>query len=270
MSRFGLLPDYALEVDADGSISQKHAKTDWLFGESQIAAARPVTGAIEGSSIDWLDRVGTDKIQDQLGGTCVGQALGSSAFMRARIAGRPIRRPSATLIVAFAQMTDSPGSPIDCDGCYPTVAIRGARDRGLVADEEWPETHENLVTIPPEDVWARAEGATVEAYYRIPDGGDVVAGLRSALERGYLPIFGMSVDTKYENTGSAVYDEPGGGILGNHAQLVVGYSTILNAFRVMNSWGVTFGEGGLAWVSAQFMARRTFDRLVAQTTPKEI
>lgn len=263
--KFGHRPDYPLITTDDGEILQEHRASDWLFSESQIAAARPRSSA---SSWDYSDRL--DAVQHQLGGTCVGQAYGSSLYVRAQVEGKPIRRPSACLIVAIAQLTDAPRQPIDCDGCRPSVAAANLRDRGIVALDEWPETDENLVTIPPEDIFARAEGATVDAYYRIPNGGDIVEGLKQALARGYLPIFAMRVDTKYENTGREIYDGPGGTVLGNHAQCVVGYSALLDAFKVLNSWGTTFGDGGFAWIAPSVMARSTFDRLVVQSTPKEV
>lgn len=262
----GHIPDYPVFFDAEGNATQIHGPGDYLLEDAgRVMASRKVATT---DSIDFLDHL--DEVQDQLGGTCVGQSSGSSIFMRAQIQGKPIKRPSAALIVAIAQMMDAPGKPIDCDGCRPALAITGLRERGIVALEEWPETEENLVTIPPEDVFARAEGAKVDAYYRIPTGGDVVAGFRAALARGFLPIFAMQVDTRYENIGADVYDGAGGAVLGNHAQCVVGYSAILRAFRVLNSWGRTFGDGGVAWVSEQVMAQKTFDRLVIESTPQEV
>lgn len=263
--KLGHRPDYPVVVDEQGETSQTHAASDWLFHESAIVASSPLSIANSWDYSDWLDAV-----QDQLGGTCVGQGLASSVYLRAQLANRPIRRPSAVLIVAIAQLADAPWQPIDCDGCRPSVAVSCLRDRGLVALEEWPETAANLVTIPPEDIFARAEGATVDAYYRIPDGGDVAEGLRQALARGYLPIFAMSVDTRYENIGSEVYDGAGGAVLGNHAQCIVGFSAVLDAFKVLNSWGTSFGQGGFAWIASSFMARSSFDRLVIKSSPAEV
>jgi hypothetical protein len=261
----GHRPDYPIVRAYDGEIIQSHRASDWLFHESQVALMRPRSGA---SSWDYSDRL--DAVQNQIGGTCVGHAIASSVYLRAQIEGKPIRRPSATMTVAIAQLVDAPGKPIDCDGCRPSVAVAALRDRGLVADEDWPETTENLNSIPPEDVFARAEGATVDAWYRIPSGGDVVGGLKQALARGYLPIFAMQVDAKFEQIGSGIYDGPGGKILGNHAQVVVGYSAIVDAFMVLNSWGDGFGDGGLAWITPSAMARMSFDRIVIQTSPAEV
>lgn len=264
--RFGHIPDFPVVFDAEGRAVQEIGPRAWVLEEtSRVMASRKIAAA---TSIDWSDHL--DEVQDQLGGTCVGQSAGSSIFMRAQIQGKPIRRPSAALIVTIAQCMDAPGRPVDGDGCRPSIAIAGMSERGIVALEEWPETEENLVTIPPEDLFARAEGAKVEAYYRIPTGGDVVEGFRQALARGFLPIFAMPVDTRYEQTGAEIYDAPGGAVLGNHAQTVVGYSSILRAFRVLNSWGRSFGDGGFSWISERVMTEKTFDRLVIESTPQEV
>lgn len=263
--KLGHVPDYPVHYDEDGGAHQNHSADDYLLEDSKILGTAKLAGA---GSIDWSHVL--DSVQDQRGGTCVGQSCSSSIYMRAQIQKRPIKRPSPTLIVAIAQMSDAPGKPIDCDGCRPSVAVARLRDRGVVPIEFWPETDENLVTIPDESIFARAEGAKVDAYYRVPTASDVIKGLREALARGYLPIFGMSVDARYENIGTAVYDLPGGKVLGNHAQTIVGFSAILNAFKVLNSWGTSFGDGGFSWIAAPFVARSTFDRLVIESTPTEV
>lgn len=41
---------------------------------------------------------------------------------------------------------------------------------------------------------------------------------------------------------------PKGEIAGGHAYVIIGYSKIRDAFRVLNSWGRTWGESGRAWI----------------------
>lgn len=264
---FGHIPDYPLIRGDDGLILQAHSSDAALFHASAVAAAAPLTTA---DSIDHSDRL--DAVQSQRGGTCVGYAESSALFLGAQLAGTPIRRPSPTLIVAMAQLKANPGQPIDCYGCQPTIAAENLADRGVVAVDEWPETTETLVTIPAEEIWARAEGATAQGVYRVPNGTDesIVEGMKQALRRGLCPPFGMMVDDKYAQIGSGIYDGRGGTELGLHMQVVVGWSAIMQAFKVLNSWGTTFGAGGFAWISAQVMARLTFDRLVIPVVPREV
>ena len=41
---------------------------------------------------------------------------------------------------------------------------------------------------------------------------------------------------------------PEGAVVGGHAVLLVGYSVARRAWRVRNSWGAAWGEGGYAWL----------------------
>jgi hypothetical protein len=263
----GHVPDYPVFYGEDGTTDQAHNPRDWVFEGSLLMAKRPLTAGAR--SWAWSDRL--DGVQNQLSGTCVGQSLGSSVYLLGQVHGPRVKRPSAAMIVALAQLADAPGQPVDLEtGCRPSVAVARARDKGLVPLEEWPETGDTIDTVPPEDVFATAMGSTIRSYYRIPTSGDVAEGLRQALSRGYFPIFGMTVDDAYENVGGKVYGAPGGAVLGNHAQMVVGYSAPLDAFKVLNSWGTTFAHEGFAWISASFMARQTFDRLVVDLGPMEL
>lgn len=47
--------------------------------------------------------------------------------------------------------------------------------------------------------------------------------------------------------------EPQGAQIGGHATLLVGYSTEQSAFRLRNSWGREWGEGGNCWVHRDVM-----------------
>jgi hypothetical protein len=48
---------------------------------------------------------------------------------------------------------------------------------------------------------------------------------------------------------AAGYIKPGGDYIGGHAYLVVGYSKPRNAFRIVNSWGASWGQSGRAWMA---------------------
>lgn len=253
-----------MTVRVYGHIPDEPDPKDWILEDGKLMTFRPLVAG-QGS---WDYSPNLDAVQNQLGGSCVGQSIASSAYLLGQTSGRPIKRPSALWPYSIARLLDDPGAPLIDIGCRPRVAMLGCRERGLVALERWPETADTLNAVPPLDAFQAGECGTIEAFYRIADDGDVKAGICHALARGYCPIFGMPVDTRYEQIGSAIYDGPGGAFLGNHAQVIVGYSAILDAFKVLNSWGTSFGDGGFAWISASFMASRTFDKWVIQVAPE--
>jgi hypothetical protein len=73
---------------------------------------------------------------------------------------------------------------------------------------------------------------------------------KGQLARGNPVVFGMGVSDPFENmAGNAVYDDTASPRTGDHAMVLVGYSERRQAFKVMNSWGTAWGDGGFGWVS---------------------
>lgn len=83
--------------------------------------------------------------------------------------------------------------------------------------------------------------------------------LKAHLNAGFPIIFAAFVDQLFwEWRGSATLDRFGGPRLGRHAMVVAGYDDHRGAYRVINSWGRQWGDGGFAWVSYdQFEAMGT-------------
>ena len=73
---------------------------------------------------------------------------------------------------------------------------------------------------------------------------------KGQLSRGNPVVFGMDVSDQFENlTGPEIYDDTTSPRTGGHAMVLVGYSERRQAFKVMNSWGTRWGDGGFGWVS---------------------
>ena len=73
---------------------------------------------------------------------------------------------------------------------------------------------------------------------------------KGQLARGNPVVFGMEVSDSFENlSGPGTYDDVASPRTGGHAMVLVGYSERRQAFKVMNSWGTGWGEGGFGWVS---------------------
>lgn len=110
--------------------------------------ARALVGASSSLPREFSWRAHVPSIAQQ-GGTssCVGQAFASSLHLRSILMGSPIRRPSAKAIYDLARMQDNRTAPLFDGGCNPTDAINGIKLSGIVAEERWPLTEEN-VAVP--------------------------------------------------------------------------------------------------------------------------
>ena len=102
---------------------------------------------------------------------------------------------------------------------------------------------------------------------------------REALAAGYPLVFGVSLpqnfrtqllDSRLRSVRTAVFRGTGtcGGSAhcGGHAMVIVGYDDARGAFRVLNSWGTDFGDGGYFWWDYENLASRTPD-VYAVTPP---
>jgi hypothetical protein len=202
--------------------------------------------------------------------SCVGQAFATSVYLRARIAGTPIARPSAKAIYDIARLLDAPRSLLEDRGARPRAAIAGMMTFGIVSDERWPLTELNVNALPSFDVIHSAIDARVSGYYRIASGAGCAATLRQALAKGFCPAFAMEVDESYEGISSSeVYTGPTGPLLGGHMQTIVGYAP--GRFVIAGSWGPSFARGGFACIDESFFERGlATDILVPTVVPPKV
>ncbi len=90
---------------------------------------------------------------------------------------------------------------------------------------------------------------------------------KGQLARGNPVVFGMEVSDQFENlTGPSIYDDTASPRTGGHAMVLVGYSERRQAFKVMNSWGTQWGDGGFGWVSYR-AARQLSDLMFVMEVP---
>lgn len=82
-----------------------------------------------------------------------------------------------------------------------------------------------------------------------------------------LPIYiGVQVDASFDgmaNTGW-IWKNHSGAVRGGHAVCVIGYDDSKQAFKVQNSWGANWGEGGYFWIDYNFF-KKSFNGAVMQS-----
>jgi C1A family cysteine protease len=92
--------------------------------------------------------------------------------------------------------------------------------------------------------WSRFDSKNIDA-------------VKAQLVRGAPVIFSMRIGTKMRgHRGEAVLEADEGDFAG-HAMIAVGYDDMKKAFRIQNSWGSSWGDGGYAWFSYDFWKRST-------------
>ncbi len=206
----------------------------------------------------------TDIANQGSSSSCVGQAFASSIHLRSIVSGSPIAKPSAKAIYDLARMQRDRVAPLFDGGCSPIDAINGMKLSGLVAEERWPLTSENVDVKPDWDIFQHGLDALLGQHYRIAEGRGSAQLIREALAKGYFPTFAMDVYGNYADyDGSAVYAAADGRFIGRHMQCIVGYDG--DVFAVLNSWGKDWGQGGFSMMSASFIESRSCNSLLVPT-----
>jgi hypothetical protein len=89
--------------------------------------------------------------------------------------------------------------------------------------------------------------------------------VKAQLAAGYPVIIGAAVETGLRNVGPGfTWSGPTGAPVGGHAMLVVGYDDSRNAFRVLNSWGSSWGDNGYFWISYNYFRQVVREGYVAK------
>ena len=108
---------------------------------------------------------------------------------------------------------------------------------------------ENDCTRPPNAELVRTGSAFRISAWNAVD-NKRLDDAKGQLANGNPVVFGMDVSEQFENlTGPTIYDDISSPRTGGHAMVLVGYSERRQAFKVMNSWGTQWGDGGFGWVS---------------------
>lgn len=201
-------------------------------------------------------------------GSCVGQAVESSIAIRESLLGLPYNPPSARAVYLMARATH--GSLKDDSGTYPRAAWKVLGKHGCPLKNEWPWDAAKINDIPPSVMLLNGFKNSGFRYEHIFELGNAkLERIRLAIGEGYPVFFGTEVHDGFAlHTGPGVY-APRGRSLGGHAMVIVGSRPEDGAFRVLNSWGRSWGDGGLAWVDPMWVMAEFRDLTIARGWPAE-
>jgi hypothetical protein len=88
--------------------------------------------------------------------------------------------------------------------------------------------------------------------------------VRQALAAGYPVTLAIDVDDAFNSYTNGLVEPPQGHIYGGHDLVLYGYEG--DIFWGVNSWGLSWGMGGLFKMSARAVAK-AYDKFVVQVVP---
>jgi hypothetical protein len=228
---------------------------------------------------------------------CTGFAFARAVQVRCAAMNKPIARPSATGIYIVGRAVQAPGQPLLDVGADPESVKRGCMQWGVASDTEWPPggfdaaydaaakksegtlADDSFINQMPD--LAELEAAwqfRVLGSYRISSAGaQRELDVQQAISEGYPVAVGTVVDRALEDyaggfnqdgTLAAVTAPNAQSSLGGHMTCLVGYkrdprSPTRVLYRGVNSWGTSWGDGGLYWADSMFVQATEMGDIIA-------
>lgn len=185
--------------------------------------------------------------------SCVAHAFCAGLHIMETRAGLPFV-PASRLFAYYNARREAGDRIITDSGTYLRTCASGLRHLGVPDEKHWEFSEFSfLVNMRPgfdavRYAHPRAGGKYVKIYQRELERIDAI---KTALYAGLPVAFGTTVGESFlENTGTPYIKRDSGRIAGGHAMLIIGWETEANEvwFRVLNSWGSTWRDGGLCWM----------------------
>lgn len=197
-------------------------------------------------------------------GSCVGWAVGYAArsyYVLEHQGGDP--GSSADIVspaFIYNTINDQPGN---CEnGTRISDALELLRFWGALSIADAPYLPRSC--DPPREVAAEAlqrfqiwDWRTVD-YTRLDD-------IKGQLAKGHPVIFGAALTYDFDEMRDAtIYHGSGEEWGSSHAMVLVGYDDMRQAFKLINSWGKRWGEGGFGWIAYDTFAARANSAFVVE------
>lgn len=142
-------------------------------------------------------------------------------------------------------------------------ALQLMQTRGVAPLQYMPYSQNDYTSMPSQTALAVAQNYRIAFWKQVSVNEPIE--LKSQLNAGYPIIIGATIDQGFDNAGKGfVWNQVTGKQLGGHAMLVIGYDDDRNAFRVLNSWGTSWGDGGYYWLDYNLFPRVVNEAFVAK------
>jgi hypothetical protein len=186
-------------------------------------------------------------------GSCTAWAVGYAlrSYYEGLVRGWSLESASHVVSPAsiYNKLTRDPGA---CkDGTAISDALKLLHRDGAADLASLPYSPATCAAAIQESRWPRE-------HWRIADWRRVnmtrLDNVKGEIVRGNPVVFGLDYSKSFvELKSTSIYDDTDSPREGGHAMVAVGYDDARQAFKVINSWGTRWADGGFGWVSYRAM-----------------
>ncbi|MGA2477578.1 MAG: C1 family peptidase [Spirochaetia bacterium] len=229
-------------------------------------ASTPFSGAELRTSIDLsaeLPPPGNQGNQQSCVGWAIAYALKSYQERREEgwpLTDRGVSNPAHVFSPAFIYNQVNGGRD---GGCTLPDALDLLHERGAATLADMPYTDSDFRRQPSAITAANARRYRID-YWRQVNVSDVME-VKAQLNAGYPVVIGTTVDQGFIATRrGTIWKDGRGKRAGGHAMVLVGYDDARHAFKLINSWGRSWGDDGYGWVDYDHFRRVVDEGFVAK------
>jgi C1A family cysteine protease len=256
----GWLPDFPDFRDR----TPEHDQVGPLIARTAIASAATLPAAVDLSP--WCSPV---EDQGALGSCTANAAVGIYEYFERRAKGEFVDGSRLFVYKTSRNLLHWTGDR----GAFIRTAMGALVLFGVPPEEYWPYDVTQVDVEPPAFCYAFAEDFKAIQYVRLDPIGtapaDVVHRIKTYAANKFPAMFGFTVYSSIDQAAAeGKIPLPGAGekVQGGHAVVAVGYDDAMvvtnhasgasttGAFRVRNSWGPEWGQGGYGWLPYDYVS----------------
>lgn len=148
-------------------------------------------------------------------------------------------------------------------GCSLPDALNLLHERGAATLADMPYDASDYRRQPDARASAAAKRYRID-YWRQVNVSDLLE-VKAQLNAGYPVVIGAEVDEGFVQAGAGmVWKASTGRSTGGHAMVLVGYDDRRHAFKLLNSWGRSWGDRGYGWIDYDHFGRVVREAFVAK------
>lgn len=146
-------------------------------------------------------------------------------------------------------------SSLDCSSGSSVLNVLDFVVRnGVCTWQSMPYSSGSCSLLPTSQQSSEAVAYKVNSYSAVLT-TDITA-VKTLLSQKHPLLLGVSTDQQFDNAGPGfIWSAYGPVITSLHEVTICGYDDALQAFKIVNSWGTSWGDAGYSWISYNFLSR---------------